>query len=160
MCLLKTAVASVRVGRNKVQANNFVRRRGSKIHYHSEQLGSIPHFRENVLISSFGGDISKQHAGVVHVALETNLGDVNISALVVPTIAAPLHMVVNPDVSKLPHLSGLKLANPVNTTDKFDISLLVGVDHYWEIIGNHIVRGNGPTTMQSKLGYLLSGPLP
>jgi len=89
MCLLKTAVASVRVGRNKVQANNFVRRRGSKIHYHSEQLGSIPHFRENVLISSFGGDISKQHAGVVHVALETNLGDVNISALVLPTIAAP-----------------------------------------------------------------------
>jgi len=77
-----------------------------------------------------------------------------------PTIAAPLHMVVNTDVSKLPHLSGLKLAHPVNTTDKFHISLLIGVDQYWEIFGNHIVRGNGPTAMQSKLGYLLSGPLP
>jgi len=28
-----------------------------------------------------------------------------------------------------------------------------------DIVGNHIVRGNGPTAVASKLGYLLSGPL-
>ena len=27
-------------------------------------------------------------------------------------------------------------------------------------MGNHIVQGKSPTTMQSKLRYLLSGPLP
>ena len=53
----------------------------------------------------------------------------------------------------------MKLAHPVTSSQKFDISLLLGADHYWEIIGNHIVRGEGPTAMQSKLGYLLSGPL-
>jgi len=51
-------------------------------------------------------------------------------------------------------------AHPVNSTEKFQISLLIGVDYYWEIAGNHIVRGTGPTAMESKLGYLLSGPLP
>ena len=163
MCLLKTAVASVKVGHNKVQAYVLINegaQRSFITQSLASQLGSIPHFRQKVLISSFGGDTSKQHAGVVHVTLETNLGDVSISALVVPTIASPLHMVVNPDVSRLPHLSGLKLAHPVNTTDKFDISLFIGVDHYWKIVGNHIVGGNGPTAMQSKLGYLLSWPLP
>ena len=42
---------------------------------------------------------------------------------------------------------------------QFNISLLIEVDHYWEIIGDHIVRGDGPTAVQSKPGYLLSGPL-
>ena len=42
---------------------------------------------------------------------------------------------------------------------QFDISLLIGVDHYWKIVEDHIVRGDGPTAVQSKLGYLLSGPL-
>ena len=83
MCLLKTAVASVRVGHNTVQANILFDEEAQRSFITqslANQLGSIPHFRENVLISSFGGDISKQHAGVVRVALETNLGDVNILA--------------------------------------------------------------------------------
>ena len=92
--------------------------------------------------------------------LETNLGGVNIPALVVLTIATQLQTIVNPDVRTLPYLSGLKLAHPVNPSCRFDISILIGVDHHWEIVGNHIVRGNGPTAMQSKLGYLLSEPLP
>ena len=34
-----------------------------------------------------------------------------------------------------------------------------GVDHFWKIVGDHVIRGNGPTAIESKLGYLLSGPL-
>jgi len=37
--------------------------------------------------------------------------------------------------------------------------LLVGADHYWDIVGDHVIRGNGPTAVDSKLGYLLSGPI-
>lgn len=36
----------------------------------------------------------------------------------------------------------------------------MGADHYWDIIGDKIVRGDGPTAVESKLGYLLSGPAP
>ena len=43
---------------------------------------------------------------------------------------------------------------------RVDISLLVGADHYWEIVGDNIVRGDEPTAVESKLGYLLSGPTP
>ncbi|XP_063447041.1 uncharacterized protein LOC134726564 [Mytilus trossulus] len=42
--------------------------------------------------------------------------------------------------------------------DSFEISLLVGADHYWDIVEDHIVRGNCPTAVKSKIGYLLSGP--
>ena len=162
-CLLKTAIATVRIGCTRAQAN-IIFDEGAQRSFITQalanQLGSIPHSQENVLVSSFGGDTTKQQVGIAHLTLETNVGDVNISAMVVPIIAAPLQALSNSDVCLLPYLSGVKLAHPVSAACKFDISLLIGVDHYWEIVGNHIIRGNGPTGMQSKLAYLLSGPLP
>ena len=57
------------------------------------------------------------------------------------------------------HLQGLTLAHPITDKENFEISLLIRSDHYQNFVGDHIVRGNGPIAMQSKLGYLLSGPL-
>ena len=34
------------------------------------------------------------------------------------------------------------------------------MDHYWSFVQDHIIRGDGPTAQQSRLGYLLSGPMP
>jgi len=36
---------------------------------------------------------------------------------------------------------------------------LIGVDHFWKLVGDHVIRGNSPTAVDSKLGYPLSGPL-
>ena len=83
-----------------------------------------------------------------------------ISALVVPTIATPLRNTVKVNVTQLPHLCDLPLAHPITQDDSFTIFLLIQTDYYWDLVENHIIRGNGPTTMSSKLGYLLSGPLP
>ena len=83
-----------------------------------------------------------------------------MSALIVPYIATPLHNSFQACVKKIPHLQGLVLAHPVTREENFEISLLIGADHYWIFVEDHIIRGNGPTAMQSKLGYLLSGPLP
>ena len=63
-------------------------------------------------------------------------------------------------VTRLPHLQSLTLAHPLITDKEFNISLLVGADHYWDIVGNNIIRGDGPTAVESNLGYLLSGPAP
>jgi len=80
-----------------------------------------------------------------------------LSVLVVPRIAAPLHSIAT---SELPYLRGLTLAHPIMKEDShFDISMLIGVDYYWKIVEDHIVRGDGPIAVQSKLGYLLSRPL-
>ena len=74
-------------------------------------------------------------------------------------IAAPLQTVSHLQLHRLPYLQGLTLANPTTGDKPFEISLLIGVDHYWKLIGDHIIKGDGPTAVQSKLGYLLSGPL-
>jgi len=41
------------------------------------------------------------------------------------------------------------------------ISILIGsTDHSWSFVKDQIIYGNGPTAQQSKLSYLLSGPVP
>jgi len=56
-------------------------------------------------------------------------------------------------------LKDLQLAHPVTEDDSFEIRILVGADYYWTFIQDHIIRGDGPTAVQSRLGYLLSGSL-
>jgi len=62
-------------------------------------------------------------------------------------------------VTNLPHLHNLQLAHPITADREFKISFLIGADQYWDIVGDHVVRGNGPTAVASKLGYLLSSPM-
>ena len=83
-----------------------------------------------------------------------------IKALIVPKIAAPLQNRKREQIQKLPYLSGLSLAHPITEAESFEISLLIGADFYWNVVQNDIVRGNGPTAVSSKIGYLLSGPVP
>ena len=49
--------------------------------------------------------------------------------------------------------------HPVTAAENFGILLLVGADFYWDLVGDHIIQGDGPTTMNSKLGYLQLGPV-
>ncbi|XP_048582690.1 uncharacterized protein LOC116603367 [Nematostella vectensis] len=81
-----------------------------------------------------------------------------LRVLVVPH-SHPLQCKHHTDVRNMPHLKRLKLAHPVSSGN-FEINLLIGGDHYWDIVQDKIIRGEeGPTAMQSKLGYLLSGPV-
>ena len=85
---------------------------------------------------------------------------VPVTVLIVPDIAIPLRNTTNEQVRQLPYLKGLSLAHPVTTNENFRISLLIGTDHYWDIVEDDIRGGDGPTAVGSKLGYLLSGLLP
>lgn len=60
---------------------------------------------------------------------------------------------------QLPHIRGLQLAHPVMSDENFEILVLISVDHYWDIVKNTVSRGQGPTAVESKLSYLISGPL-
>ena len=94
--------------------------------------------------------------------LLTNDGPaIQLSVLVVPHIATPLQNTVSINVTHMPHLQNLQLAHLLAPEQEFKISLLVGADHYWDIVDDHIVRGEegGPTAVASKLGYLFSGPV-
>ena len=58
------------------------------------------------------------------------------------------------------YLQGMKFAHRVTQDGYLEILLLVGADLCWRIVQDRIVRGNGPTTVKSKIGYLLFEPLP
>jgi len=85
-----------------------------------------------------------------------NKGHIPISVLIVPKLAAPIRNSVR---AHLAQLHGLPLAHPVTSDENFHISILIGADFYWQFIQDRIVRGEGPTAVQSRLGYLLSGSL-
>ena len=59
--------------------------------------------------------------------------------LVVPMIATPISSPIDTEVLQLPHLQELPLVHPVTTAENFEISLLIGADYYWELVGDHIV---------------------
>jgi len=110
-CLLKTAIALVRVDNTRVSVN-ILFDEGAQRSFVTEtlaaQLGANPHHTECLSISSFGGSTTtKCTVNSITLTLETHMGDVNISALVVPTIAAPIQNLVNSDLQNLTHLQGL-----------------------------------------------------
>ena len=41
---------------------------------------------------------------------------------------------------------------------QFQISLLIGADHYWDVVEYDIIRSLGATAAKSQIDYLLSGP--
>ena len=119
-----------------------------------------PHTTENISISAFGDEPSSStQLGVATINVVTLVGEqIPISVLIIPEIAAPLHNTYHNHLTHLKYLQGLRLANPV-TKDNIEITLLIGADYYWQFVGDHIIWGDGPTAVDSKLGYLLSGPI-
>jgi hypothetical protein len=67
----------------------------------------------------------------------------------VPKIATPFQNKVRAPIKDLPYLRKLKLAHPVTSDENFEISLLIGADHYWDFVEDHIIRENGQSINQS-----------
>ena len=36
---------------------------------------------------------------------------------------------------------------------------MIGLDFYWDVVNEKVIKGDGPTAVNSKIGYLLSGPI-
>ena len=164
-CLLKTAIATVSAGNIKTSAN-ILFNEGAQWSFITAQLAAelqiSPTTSEQVALSSFGArSQSYQKLGVATIQVQTNVGEIiPITVLIVPSIAIPIQNSFRVALDNVPHLRGLDLAHPITSDQNFQISLLIGTDHYWSFVQDYIVRGEGPTAQKSKLGYLLSGPLP
>jgi hypothetical protein len=110
---------------------------------------------ENINLPTFGSQrIGVKRIPGTTVKLITREGHVQITALVVDKISSPVKNYATAAIDKHLYLQNLPLAEQV----KFDIDLLVGADFYWKIVENKVVRGSGPTAVDTKLGYMLSGP--
>ena len=121
------------------------------------KLGLKPTSSETLHLNTFGENAyRKQKCHVVTLPLRNNKNEyLEISALNFPVICSPLPKSV--DVNKYPHLQDLELADRSESQDSIDI--LIGSDHYWDIVTGESIRGEyGPSAINSKFGWLLSGP--
>ncbi|XP_053402668.1 uncharacterized protein LOC128557990 [Mercenaria mercenaria] len=162
--LLKTAVATVNSMDTYMDANILFDEEAQRS-FITEDLAQKLHVRrestEALKVSSFGSTSNKiQYLDCATVYLVADSHQkIPIRVLIVPTIATPISNRAHYAASKLPYLQGLKLAHTVTDDSPFSISMLIGADFYWDVIEDHIIRGNGPTAVKSKVGYLLSGPI-
>ena len=163
-CLLKTAIATVSSTDTSLEGN-ILFDEGAQRSFISQEMATKlnlqPNNKESISLASFGSNSAAHRnlpVGVIQV--HTIAGDkISISVLIVPKIAPPLQNLPRTSLQQVPHLNGLQLAHPITENENFEISVLIGADYYWSFVQDHIVRGNGPTAVESRLGYLLSGPL-
>ena len=163
--LLKTAIANVGAQHTYCKANILFDDGAQRSFFTKNlaaQLRLQPTEKEVINLSAFGAQPKPSQnfdSTIVYVKTNSN-EEIPIRVLIVENIASLLQLHCTDIINTKPYLRELPLAHPVTNHENFEISLLVGADHYWDIVEDRIIRGNGPTAMQSKIGYLLSGPLP
>ncbi|XP_077861471.1 uncharacterized protein LOC144341701, partial [Saccoglossus kowalevskii] len=161
--LLKTTKATVSTSNASATANILLDEGAQRTFITEDlarklQINSEDCSIEHITLGAFGRDKSDVRAiKRTEITLKTNSGNIALQCLIVPKISSPIQNVVAPTLQRHKYLQKLKIA-PLVESGCFDIDLLLGADHYWQIVEDHVVRGAGPTAVSSKLGYLLSGP--
>ena len=110
------------------------------------KLGLEPQKIENLNLNTFGSEIYvKTFNDRVTVNLEVNDEVVSICALSSPAVFSPLAF--NVDIASYPHLQGLVLADNSSACRK-RVDILIGADHYYDIVIGEIIRGSaGPVAI-------------
>ena len=115
---------------------------------------------ERLNLNTFGeGRFKKQNCDVVRLCLckPGSNEAIPIEALSFPKICSPPPSHV--DLTKLPKLQDLNLADYSSSTSHDVIDILVGSDYYWSIVTGEVMKTEtGLVAVNSKLGWLLSGP--
>ena len=142
ICLLKTAVAKVSASGTCVEAN-ILFDEGSQHSFMTKSLADClqlrPHGTEELSISTFGTQTSYiSKLGITTIHLHAIFSQ--LIPLTVPAIAAPIQNLNKKPLTDFSHLKGLHLAHPVTSTEQFTVNLLIGADHYWDVVEVHIIR--------------------
>ena len=97
---------------------------------------------------------------VVTLTLNAVNKDVKITALVTPIICPPLSSTQHTEIPV--EFKALSFADPLNAEGDRTIEILIGNDHYAQIILGNTKKSQNERLMatQSKFGWLLSGPVP
>jgi len=119
--------------------------------------------KQTISVKTFGStEENTQSVDVVNLCISAENGDdVQLSAFVVPLICDPLQgqSIAQASLTHA-HLRGLKLADYCTGDDDVMVDIFIRSDQYWHLVSGRVVRGeNGPTAMETKLGWVFSGPL-
>ena len=117
---------------------------------------------ESMIIKTFGsGQGERRICDIVQLKIATNDGDpLILSAVAVPHICDPVRVQpISSSQASCAHLSGLELADSGDITGDLEIDLLIGSDYYWRLVTGRVLKGDsGPTAVETRLGWVLSGP--
>ena len=119
------------------------------------------------MIKTFGSETGQiQSRDFVQLCVQgmTSETHLYVNAYAVPIICSPLrNQAVNFAASTYQHLSGLLLADSISADENennVEVDVLIGADYYWHFLTGAIKRGeSGPTALQAKVGWVLSGPV-
>ena len=126
----------------------------------ANKIGAQPFKKEELLMSTFGHDKrTKADFETVRLCLMADGEGIIINALVSPVISPPISAHLQDDDLNFPYLQGLRLADPVRTRGPLEIDIIIGNDYYGSLVTGEIIKGDGPMAMNSKFGWLLSGPV-
>ena len=118
---------------------------------------------EVVAIKMFGSRRStSQPCDIVELGLIARDGQpLKLSAIVVPHICDPVStQPISIARSQYEQFASLDLADPPLNEDSLKIGILVGSDHYWSLATGRILKtDDGPTAIETRLGWILSGPV-
>ena len=123
-------------------------------------LGLTSLRKENLNLNTFGEEqYKRRQCDLVKVTMQGQDGtDIEIYALSSPMICSPPSTAI--DIGGYPHLQELQLSEFLQDEPVDHIDILIGSDHYWDVVTGDISRENdGPVAIDSKFGWLLSGPL-
>ena len=159
--LLQTASCMAVNGSNSIPVRVLFDN-GSQRSYVSSSVTSCLNLKpvnsENLHINTFGDtSYRKQKCNVVKLCLQTrNNEKLDLYAVNFPVICSPLPSRVN--VADYVHLEGLELEDNFDYTESIDV--LIGSDYYWDFVSEDSIKGDqGPTAVNSKFRWLLSGPM-
>ncbi len=169
--LLQTAKGyiSSTTSTGKVVVARMIMDSGSKHSYISERLRNELNLhtisQDTLTIKVFGEENGTlQTCDIVEFCIRSPYNGLctYMTAYVVPVICAPLsNQALKFAANNYPHLTGLCLADCLAEAEqKLECEILVGSNHYWNFLSGNCIRGeNGPTALESSLGWILSGPV-
>ena len=119
---------------------------------------------QQLSIATFGTTAQDPRGyGVVRVGLKLKDGrNQELRLITVPSICEPLTaQPISLCLEKFEHLRQLDLADCSNGQDPLQIDVLIGADYYWELVTGRTSRSvHGPVAVHTRLGWVLSGPIP
>ena len=128
-----------------------------------QSLALDPLYSETMIIKTFGSERgNRQSCDVVSLGLSLRAGgSINLLFLAVPLICEPLcGQPISHAREHYEYLTKLDLADNPCGAEQIEVDMLIGSDHYWKLVtGKVISKGEGPTAVHTKLGWVLSGPI-
>ncbi|XP_074041972.1 uncharacterized protein [Leptinotarsa decemlineata] len=161
--ILSTVTVRVRDSSNKVHFARALLDPGSQSSFITSEL--CEHLKlETVHTQLVVGGLNETYSQVKHrcnLNIQSNTNDfsLNVSCLVVPQITGDLPN-FKIDLGKLDIPQNIQLADP-NFHIPNRIDILIGADHFWEIIcvGKINLGFHGPILQKSRFGWIVAGPI-